>query len=78
MVDMGHWGIGLGVLSTVFGLLLTIGVVALIIWLVVRLSKGSGTGTSSQQQPLDIARGRYARGEISREDFEQIKDDLSK
>jgi len=78
--EMGHdWGIGLfGILSSVFGLLLAIGIIALIIWLIVRLSKGSGTGSTSQHQPLDIARGRYARGEISREEFEQIKEDLSK
>lgn len=29
------------------------------------------------ETPLDILRKRYARGEISREDFEQMKKDLS-
>jgi len=33
-------------------------------------------GTSSKRGPLDVAKERYARGDISREEFEQIKKDL--
>jgi putative membrane protein len=29
-----------------------------------------------EEEPLEIARRRYARGEISREEFERIKRDL--
>ena len=50
------------------------GIIALIVW---GISKISGRGDSTQKQgPLDIARGRYAKGEIAKEEFEQIKKDL--
>jgi putative membrane protein len=51
------------------------GLVALIAWGINRLTKHGGSG--EKPGPLDIARERYARGEITREQFEQIKKDLN-
>ena len=50
------------------------GFIALVTWIVLKLVRSSRQG--SQTSPLDIARQRYARGEITREQFEQIKKDL--
>jgi putative membrane protein len=50
------------------------GIIALIIWAVTRFSRPGGT--AGRQDPLDIARERYARGDITREQFDQIKRDL--
>lgn len=50
------------------------GLAFLIVWVVKQLSRGPGRpGTA-----LDIAKERYARGEISREQYEQFKADLAR
>ena len=63
------WGFG-----GIFMILLWIGLIILIVWGVMKLSKGGGT--ESKKDAMDIARERYAKGEISKEEFEQIKKDL--
>ena len=51
------------------------GLITLIVWGVKKLTdKG---GSTSSRGPLDIARERYARGEISEEEFERLKKNLS-
>ena len=46
-------------------------IIALIVW---GISKLTGQGRPVQTHyPLDTARERYAKGEISREEFEEIK-----
>jgi putative membrane protein len=52
------------------------GIIALIVWLVVRVSRRDAA-PGRRSDPLEIARERYARGEISKEEFERRKKDLS-
>ena len=76
---MWGWNDGMG-WWMVFWMVLFWGViVALVVWGVKKLTErgSSGSSTSEKRDPLDIAKERYARGEISREEFEQIKKDLS-
>lgn len=49
------------------------GIIALIVWVISRLS---GQRSLERATPLDVAKERYARGDITREQFEQIKKDL--
>lgn len=51
------------------------GVIALIIWGISRLSRRDDP--TPKGNALDIARERYAKGEINKEEFEQLKKDLS-
>ena len=61
--------------SWFFMLLFGTGFIALIIWAISKLGKGGDSATKSG--PLDIAKERYAKGEITKEEFQQIKKDLS-
>ncbi len=71
MQDAGMgWGMGFGMLWGVLFLVLVIaGVVALVGWL-------GGRGSERTESALDIPKKRYARGEISREDFDRMKREL--
>lgn len=51
-------------------------IIALVVWAVSRLTRREATPRSDSA--LEIARQRYARGEISREEFEQIRQDLGR
>jgi putative membrane protein len=69
----GWWGIGMMIIMVVFWG----GIIALIVWAIMRFARGSGSNISARRDPLEIAKERYARGEITKEQFEQIKRDLS-
>ncbi|GEM83583.1 SHOCT domain-containing protein [Meiothermus hypogaeus] len=72
----GHYGWGL--LDDLLWILLLLGLIALVGVLMVRLLRGP---TPGQTQPtpdraLEIARERYAKGEISQTEFETLKKNL--
>jgi len=50
-------------------------IIGLIIWGVARATGGGGR--RDDETPIETARRRYARGEITREQFEQFRHDLS-
>ena len=50
------------------------GLIYLIIWLAGRQGKSS---PAAKADPLDIVKERYAKGEITRDEFEKMKKDLS-
>jgi putative membrane protein len=54
-------------------------IIGLIVWAIVAASRGGrsmGMAQPRGQAPLDIAKERYARGEITKEQFDQIKKGL--
>ena len=76
MHNYGGWGMGWGAL--IMGVI-CIGLIGLAIWGIVRLTRHGrccSTAITTGHTPLDIAKERYAKGEITKEQFEQIKKDL--
>ena len=76
MWEWSNWGWGMG-LMMFLGVAFWGGIIALIVWVVTRLTRQGTPAGSGKPNPLDIARERYARGDINKEKFEEIKRDLS-
>ena len=63
-----------------FGWLFWIVIIVLVIWVVTQISnKNQQTNSSNMminETPLDILKKRYAKGEIKKEEFEEMKKNL--
>ena len=78
---LGGWG---GWIGMFLGMLVPLALLALGVLLIIWLVSSSRGATSHPGVPpsgrersaMDIVRERYARGEITREEFEQIRKDL--
>ncbi len=73
---MGYGMMGFGLIGLLFNLLIVVGVVVLIVWAVKRFSTGNHE-FSHTQTPREILQARYARGEITREQYQEMLKDLS-
>ncbi len=74
----GFGGIGMMIVGGLVGLAVVALIVLLIIWAVRGLWRpGSmGMGPGSSEDPLAIAKARYAKGEISQAEYKKIVNDL--
>jgi putative membrane protein len=68
----GVWGIGMMLMMLVFWGVVIVGIVLGIRWVVTQ-----GRESRAPDPALDILRQRYARGDISKEEFEAKKKDLA-
>lgn len=73
---MGGWGMAAnpwwGMVMLIPWAAIVAGLALLVIWAV----RQSGTAGGTKHGPLDILKERYARGEITREQYEQMRRDL--
>ncbi len=75
MMGFGMMG-AFGLIGLLFNALIIVGIVALVIWAVRRFS-APGHQASTAQAPRELLQARYARGEITREQYQQMLNDLS-
>lgn len=79
----GTFGLIGGILNLVITVGVIIGVVALVIWVVRRLGQEGGVGTATSGNPYgtasprEIVQMRYAQGEITREQYQELLADLN-
>jgi putative membrane protein len=66
----------MGIMMLIFWAAVIIGIIALVRWLWAQ-GKGESLPGLGKESPLDIAKRRYASGEISKDEFEQLKSDLA-
>ena len=78
MMTGGGWFVSW--IALVLFVLLIGGVVVAVVWFARQgyggLSQANRQGPGEESDALEILRHRYARGEIGREEFERIRDDL--
>ncbi len=76
MMNGNDWGWGIVMMLFWFVFLAVVAVV------VIHLLRGHDhhhhLGESQKAEPIDIVKERYAKGEINKEQFEQLKKDLAK
>lgn len=79
---MGYWYGGLGWIGMIINLFISValmvGLVFLIIWIVKQLSNNNSVRMLNNAGPsaVEIAKERYAKGEITREEFQKLVADL--
>lgn len=79
MMDGGMMSGGMGpwmLVGWIVPLLVLIGLGALAVWAIRKLAADPGAARSGRDA-LEVARERYARGEIDREEFRAIRSDLA-
>ena len=73
----GSWGVGMMIMMLLFWALLIVGLIFLIRWLIAAGNQGrQGRAEHSPESALDILQKRYARGDITKQEFDEIRRDL--
>lgn len=71
--SMMHYGFGYG---GMFMWIIFFIVIGLLIYFMIKAQKTKSQTPTQNESPMDILKGRYAKGEIQKEEYERIKKDL--
>ncbi len=63
----------MGVFMWIFWIAIIVGIFFLVKWIVMQSRPGEQKG---EENPLEILKKRYARGEIDKEEYDRIRKDL--
>ena len=67
------WGMGIG-----WGWIVGLVILVVVLWILFRmLNTNKWTGITGQKSALDILKERYAKGEISKEEYEEKRRDIA-
>ena len=69
----GVWGVGMMLFMLLFWALIIAGVIALLRWM---FGQSGLSGRSDGRRALEILKERYAKGELTREQFQAMRRDL--
>lgn len=72
MMGFGFMGFGMLIVAAFW-----VGIILLAAWAMRTFLPTAGPTSTGPASPLEIAKARYARGEISKAEFEELKKDLS-
>jgi len=70
---MMHYGFGYG---GMFMWIIFLIVIGFLIYFMIQAQKTKGQSPAQNESPLDILKRRYAKGEVSKEEYERMKKDL--
>jgi len=73
---LGQWPHFMPFGGLFFWLLIILAVIVLIAVISKSRRSGAAESSASRETPLDILKKRYTRGELTKEEFEQMKQDL--
>jgi putative membrane protein len=71
MHDFGSWGM---IFGGIWMFIVWGGLIALIVWGILRFTRRDDS--TRKETPIEIAKERYAKGEINKEEFEQLRREL--
>lgn len=76
------WPVGgislIGILWFIFEIVLIVAVIVGIIYIIKHLSGNEGHGAYGRDEAMEILRQRFARGEITEQEYEELKEKLKR